>query len=160
MIKTPYAKKIKDRCSRCIASHNCPGPWPAADLSRWRRPIQFYQPTWKNSNRDRYPLLRLGLDFESCHLLMKTGRAPIAHVMLRLLTGYAVTYNRRHRRHGHLFQNRYKSILCQEHSYLMELVRYIHLNPLRANIVKSIAALDEFSFSGHSVILGKCNNKW
>jgi REP element-mobilizing transposase RayT len=94
------------------------------------------------------------------HLLLKTGRAPIANVMLRLLTGYAVTYNRRHGRHGHLFQNRYKSILCQEDSYLMELVRYIHLNPLRANIVKSIVALDEYSFSGHSVILGNCNNQW
>jgi len=94
------------------------------------------------------------------HLLLKTGRAPIANVMLRLLTGYAVTYNRRHGRHGHLFQNRYKSILCQEDSYLMELVRYIHLNPLRANVVKSIGALDEYSFSGHSVILGNCNNQW
>lgn len=47
------------------------------------------------------------------HLLLKTGKAPIANVMLRLLTGYAVSFNRRHRRWGHLFQNRYKSILCQ-----------------------------------------------
>jgi len=94
------------------------------------------------------------------HLLLKTGRAPIANVMLRLLTGYAVTYNRRHRRHGHLFQNRYKSILCQEDAYFMELVRYLHLNPLRARIVKSIKALDEYPFSGHSAIMGKCKNKW
>lgn len=94
------------------------------------------------------------------HLLLKTGRAPIANVMLRLLTGYAVTYNRRHRRHGHLFQNRYKSILCQEDAYFMELVRYLHLNPLRARIVKSIKALDGYPFSGHSAIMGKCKNKW
>ncbi|MBW2592022.1 MAG: transposase, partial [Deltaproteobacteria bacterium] len=47
------------------------------------------------------------------HLLMRTGLTPIATVMRRLLTGYAVQFNRRHRRHGHLFQNRYKSILCQ-----------------------------------------------
>jgi len=47
------------------------------------------------------------------HLLLRTGVAPIASVMRRLLTGYAVSFNRRHRRHGHLFQNRYKSILCQ-----------------------------------------------
>jgi hypothetical protein len=52
--------------------------------------------------------------------------------MRRLLTGYAISYNYRHRRYGHLFQNRYKSILCQENTYLFELVRYIHLNPLRA----------------------------
>ena len=94
------------------------------------------------------------------HLLLKTGRMPISNIMLRLLTGYAVTYNRRHRRHGHLFQNRYKSILCQENTYLMELVRYIHLNPLRANIVKDLGALDRYPFSGHSAIMGKSKNKW
>ncbi len=55
--------------------------------------------------------------------------------MRRLLTGYAISHNRRHRRYGHLFQNRYKSILCQEDLYLMELVRYIHLNPLRTDLV-------------------------
>jgi len=69
------------------------------------------------------------------HLLLRTGAAPIATVMRRLLTGYAVSFNLRHHRHGHLFQNRYKSILCQEDPYLLELVRYIHLNPLQAGIV-------------------------
>ena len=48
------------------------------------------------------------------HFLLKTGLTPIATIMRRLLTGYAGYFNRRHRRHGHLFQNRYKSILCQE----------------------------------------------
>jgi len=61
------------------------------------------------------------------HLLFRTGKAPVATVMRRLLTGYAISYNRRHRRHGQLFQNRYKSILCQEDAYLLELTRYIHL---------------------------------
>jgi putative transposase len=46
------------------------------------------------------------------HLLLRTGRTPIATVMRRLLTGYAVSHNRRHRRHSHLFQNRYKSLSC------------------------------------------------
>jgi len=59
------------------------------------------------------------------HLLLKTGTAPIAVVMHKLLTGYAVRYNRRHSRHGHLFQNRYKSILYQEETYLLQLIRYI-----------------------------------
>jgi putative transposase len=72
------------------------------------------------------------------HLLLKTGLAPIATVMLLLLTGYPVSYNRRHRRHGHLFQNRYKSFLCEEDVCLKELVRYIYLNPLRAKVVKDI----------------------
>jgi len=89
------------------------------------------------------------------HLLLKTGLTPIATVMRRLLTGYAVSFNRRHRRHGQLFQNRYKSILCQQDVYLMELVRYIHLNPLRARLVEDLKALDKFQFSGHSVLMGK-----
>jgi REP element-mobilizing transposase RayT len=80
------------------------------------------------------------------HLLLRTGRTPIATVMRRLLTGYAVSHNRRHRRHGHLFQNRYKSILCQEDIYLLELVRYIHLNPIRAKLVSDIKALDKCVF--------------
>ena len=48
------------------------------------------------------------------HFLLRTGRLPIALIMQRLLTGYAVSFNKRHRRSGHLFQNRYKSILCEE----------------------------------------------
>ncbi|MFX0197589.1 MAG: transposase, partial [Candidatus Hodarchaeota archaeon] len=94
------------------------------------------------------------------HILLKTGTVPIATVMRRLLTGYAVTYNRRHRRHGKLFQNRYKSILCQEDSYLLELVRYIHLNPLRAKLVADFKALASYPYAGHGVILGKRKNTW
>ena len=94
------------------------------------------------------------------HLLLRTGRVPLATVMRRLLTGYAVSCNLRHHRHGHLFQNRYKSILCQEETYLLELVRYIHLNPLRSGIVKNIKGLNTFPFSGHGFILGKFKNDW
>jgi putative transposase len=94
------------------------------------------------------------------HLLLRTGVAPIATVMRRLLTGYAVSFNRRHRRHGQLFQNRYKSILCQEDPYLLELVRYIHLNPLRAGLVSDLKKLDKFPYCGHSVLMGKRKNDW
>ena len=94
------------------------------------------------------------------HLLMKTGTTPISTVMRRLLTGYAVSFNRRHRRYGHLFQNRYKSILCQEDTYLLELVRYIHLNPLRAGIVNNLRALNKYPYCGHAVILRKQKNNW
>jgi REP element-mobilizing transposase RayT len=94
------------------------------------------------------------------HLLLKTGFTPIATVMRRLLTGYAVSFNRRHRRHGQLFQNRYKSILCQEDLYLLELVRYIHLNPMRAKVVKELKELDKFPYCGHSVLMGKNKREW
>ncbi|MGD8658157.1 MAG: transposase, partial [Desulfobacterales bacterium] len=89
------------------------------------------------------------------HLLLKTGLAPIATVMRRLLTGYAVSFNRRHRRYGHLFQNRYKSFLCEEDLYLKELVRYIHLNPLRANAVKDLKMLNTYRWCGHSTLMGR-----
>lgn len=59
------------------------------------------------------------------HLLLRTGNVPVASIMRRLLSGYAVHFNRRHQRHGHLFQNRYKSILCEEDRYLKQLVAYI-----------------------------------
>jgi len=80
--------------------------------------------------------------------------------MRRLLTGYAVSFNRRHKRSGHLFQNRYKSILCQENAYLLELVRYIHLNPLRSGLVPDLKALSGYIYSGHSRIMGSKKSDW
>ena len=94
------------------------------------------------------------------HLLLRTGVVPIATVMRRLLTGYAVSFNHRHQRHGKLFQNRYKSILCQEDQYLLELVRYIHLNPLRAKLVSDLKKLDTYPYCGHSVLMGKNKHDW
>ena len=94
------------------------------------------------------------------HLLLRTGTIPIATVMRRLLTGYAVSFNLKYQRHGQLFQNRYKSILCQEERYLKELVRYIHLNPLRANLASDLKALDRYRWCGHSAIMGKIACDW
>ena len=84
----------------------------------------------------------------------------IAGLMRRLLAGYAVSYNKRHRRHGQLFQNRYKSFICQEGRYFQELVRYIHLNPLRAKIVTDLKELDRYSYCGHSALMGKKKRQW
>jgi hypothetical protein len=79
--------------------------------------------------------------------------------MRRLLTSYALYFNLRHQRSGHLFQNRYKSIVCEEEAYLLELVRYIHLNPLRAGLVPDLNALDHYPWSGHAVLMGKVSLK-
>lgn len=95
-----------------------------------------------------------------CHLLVRSGRQGISALMRRLLTWYAQYYNRRHRRTGHLFENRYKSILCEEENYLLALVRYIHLNPVRAKLVKTMEELDLYPWSGHGVILGKGEYPW
>jgi putative transposase len=94
------------------------------------------------------------------HLLLFSGQEGISTFMRRLLTGYAIWYNRKHRRSGHLFQNRFKSIVCEEDPYLLELVRYIHLNPLRAQVVKSVEDLDRYPWSGHSALMGKRPNDW
>jgi REP element-mobilizing transposase RayT len=94
------------------------------------------------------------------HLLCKTRNRPLPSSMRKLLTGYVVNFNRRHRRHGHLFQNRYKSIVCQEDLYFKELVRYIHLNLLRAGLVDDLNKLADSPWSGHSALMGKCKRPW
>ena len=94
------------------------------------------------------------------HLLARTGKLSLSDSMRKLLTGYVVNYNRRHKRYGHLFQNRYKSILCEDDPYLLELTRYIQLNPLRAGIVKDIDALRSYERCGHSAIIGVLHRPW
>ena len=94
------------------------------------------------------------------HFLLRTGTTDLSTLMRRLLTGYVVSFNRRHSRHGPLFQNRFKSIICQEDVYLKELVRYIHLNPLRARIVTDLNKLDHYKYCGHSVLMGKRECGW
>lgn len=94
------------------------------------------------------------------HILLRSGVQGLPKYMRRLLTGYAVTYNRRHRRYGHLFQNRYKSILCEEDTYFTELVRYIHLNPLRAKLVEDSTSLEKYPWCGHGVLAGRFKKDW
>ncbi len=94
------------------------------------------------------------------HLLVRTGRRPLSASMRSLLTGYAVAFNKRNRRSGHVFQNRFKSVLCEEDPYFLELVRYIHLNPLRAKLVADMAGLDEHPYSGHAALMGVVNRPW
>lgn len=89
------------------------------------------------------------------HLLLRSGEENLSSTMRRLLTGHAVRYNLRHKRQGHLFQNRFKSIIVEEETYFLELVRYIHLNPVRCGIVKDMEGLARHPYTGHSVIMGK-----
>jgi REP-associated tyrosine transposase len=93
------------------------------------------------------------------HLLVRTGPQPLGKSMRKLLTGYAINFNLRHKRQGHLFQNRYKSIVCQEDPYLMELTRYIHLNPLRAGLV-DLNDLPSYPWTGHSALMNRIKRPW
>jgi REP element-mobilizing transposase RayT len=94
------------------------------------------------------------------HLLVRTESRPLPRSMRALLTGYAGAFNRRHHRTGHLFQNRYKSIVVEEELYLLELVRYLHLNPLRAGKVSGLSALAGYPWCGHSALLGRVPRPW
>jgi REP element-mobilizing transposase RayT len=88
------------------------------------------------------------------HLLVRTGTRPLHRSLRSLLTGYAGAFNRRHHRVGHLFQNRYKSIVVVEEPYLLELVRYLRLNPLRATGVPDLRAQARYPWTGHRALVG------
>jgi len=102
----------------------------------------------------------VGVDEQSCsHFALKRG-IGISEV-------YATTFDRlcrelyfRHRRHGRVFQNRYKSIVCDGDNYFTELVRYIHLNPLRVELVKDLKELENYPYCGHGTILGTPARQW
>jgi putative transposase len=94
------------------------------------------------------------------HLLVQTGANPLSMLMHSLLTGFAVRYNLRHDRTGHVFQGRFKSILVQHEGYFRKLIRYIHLNPVRAGIAKNVIELKAYKWSGHPAMLGLASCPW
>ena len=94
------------------------------------------------------------------HFLFRTGRDTLGKLMQRLLLSYAQWFNRKNGRIGHLFHNRYKAILCEEEPYFLELVRYIHLNPLRGGLVQDYGELERFPWGGHRTLLGKVRLDW
>ncbi|PCI77063.1 MAG: transposase [SAR86 cluster bacterium] len=94
------------------------------------------------------------------HLLVRVHDKPLSKLMASVLGGYASAYNRRNRRVGYVFQNRYKSILCDADDYLLELIRYIHLNPLRAGMLPDLDALGRYKWTGHAGVLGRHKQKW
>lgn len=87
------------------------------------------------------------------HFLLLRGERPLSELMHHVMTGYAVNYNLRHQRCGHLFQNRYKAIICGLEEYFLEAAPYIHLNPLRAGLVKDLQELGNYPWSGHGEVV-------
>lgn len=94
------------------------------------------------------------------HILLKSGTTGLSTYMRRLLSGYAQYFNRQHKRVGHLFQNRYKSIICEEEAYFDKLVAYIHLNPIRAGYVETLQQLASYPWCGHAAIMRKVRYDW
>jgi putative transposase len=120
----------------------------------------FLKRLGENLERNGYQCLAWSVMSNHYHLLVRAGEQPLSALMAPILGGYAGAYNRRRRRCGYVFQNRFKSILCDESSYFLELVRYIHLNPLRAGIVTNIAELDVYPWAGHRGLLGRHAHSW
>ncbi|WP_274595452.1 transposase [Mariprofundus erugo] len=85
------------------------------------------------------------------HLAIQVSDIPLSRIMQNITFRYTRWFNRRHKRIGHLFQGRYKAILVDSDAYLLELVRYIHLNPIRAGIVHQV---EQYGWSGHRAYLG------
>ncbi len=91
------------------------------------------------------------------HLCLEVGKAPLQELMHPLLTWYAGRYNWRQERQGHVFQGRYHAILLQRDAHLLQLIRYLHLNPVRAGLVKSPEA---YAWSSHSAYCGGRAHGW
>ena len=89
------------------------------------------------------------------HLIMRCSDRSLDDLMRSMNSRYARYYNMKYKRRGYLFQDRFKSIITQDQNYLEELIRYAHLNPIRAGICKSMEELDAYRWCGHGVLMGK-----
>lgn len=94
------------------------------------------------------------------HLLLERTGSSLSDSMHRILTGFAVRFNQKNKRHGHVFQSRFRSILVEAGDYLYELIRYIHLNPMKAGIVSDLPALVEYQGSSHAHFMGSRHVEW
>jgi REP element-mobilizing transposase RayT len=102
--------------------------------------------------RYRFRIYAYVLMSNHVHLLLETGKTPLSKILQGIQFTYTQYYNRRYRTVGHLFQGRYKAILCDRDAYLLELVRYIHLNPAR---LKNPEELTTYRWSSHHAYLGR-----
>ncbi len=99
--------------------------------------------------KTRFDCLAWSLMDNHYHLLVRTTELPMSKLMRALNSSYARYYNKRYERSGYLFQNRFKSVVCQDMHYAANLIVYIHLNPLRGGIVKTIEQLESYTWCGH-----------
>ncbi len=107
--------------------------------------------------KDRYGFRVYGYVFmgNHVHLLLETGQAPLSRVLQGINQRFTMYFNWRHGTVGHLFQGRYKAILCDRDAYLLSLVKYLHYNPVRAGMVKRP---EEYRWSSHQAYLGLVND--
>jgi len=118
---------------------------------------RFYLLLQEGTERFGYRVHAFCLMTNHIHLAVQIGEIPLSRGMQNLSFRYARWINRRENRTGHLFQGRYKAVLVDGDSYLLELVRYIHLNPVRAGLV---ASPEEYPWSSHRAYLGRETLPW
>lgn len=111
-----------------------------------------------NQYRTRYAfhLYAYVLMSNHVHLLLEVGETPLAKAMQGLQQSYTLYFNRKYKLVGHLFQGRYKDILCDRDAYLLELVRYIHLNPIRSKFVDTPG---NYAWSSHRAYVSAGDNE-
>ena len=110
------------------------------DYSKYLKILTDYK------KRYRYFLYSYALMHNHVHLLVETQKIPLSKILQGINQSYTMYFNRKYQTVGHLFQGRYKAILCDRDDYLLTLVKYIHLNPFRAGIVKNLRA---YEWSSH-----------
>lgn len=88
------------------------------------------------------------------HILIETGETPLSKVFQGINQTYTANFNRKYRTVGHLFQGRYKAVLCDRENYRLALLKYIHYNPVRARIAETLA---DYPWSSHYSYIGKSN---
>jgi putative transposase len=121
---------------------------------------EFLRRTGFNLSRWNVRCLAWALMPNHFHFLIESVEGTLPSFMRCLMTGYSLYFNRRHERVGHLFQNRYRSQALVRESHYRELLRYIHLNPLRAGLVRSISELEEYPWTGHRGIVTGDHPAW
>jgi len=123
----------------------------AADRSR------FYLLLQEGTVRFGHRIHAFCLMSNHLHLAVQVREVPLPRIMQNLGFRYTQYFNRRYKKTGHLFQGRYKALLVDADSYLLELVRYIHLNPNRAGMVEQP---ESYPWSGHRAYLGLESLPW
>jgi REP-associated tyrosine transposase len=122
-----------------------------ADRRRYRELLQ------ENQKRYGFRLYAYVLMGNHVHHLIEVGQTPLSKIIQNVLFRYTRYWNRRNRKMGHLFQGRYKAIVCEKESYLLELIRYIHLNPVRSGIVRDPS---RYAWSSHGAYLQGDSAGW
>jgi putative transposase len=110
------------------------------DFQKYVNFLAFYKERYK------YSLYAYVLMSNHVHLLIETRTIPLSKILQGINQSYTMYFNRKNKTVGHLFQGRYKAILCDKDAYLLSLIKYIHLNPVRAKIAK---AAGEYRWSSH-----------